>query len=424
MEPDPDVRAQSDSGSPLHAAVKYGYAGIVQLLLEHNATVDNGTDQFGHTIFEAAIDPVGADWVPETSRVAVVELLLKCDIDKTLKNKGFLSAARERFLDIISLLLANGAITLQTKQAGFISVAEDGFSEIVKFLITDEAVTLELKQRALSEASYRGRTAVCEVLIASGVNVNYQDEQAFSDLETKYDGLTALHCAALFNWSYLSDFYAEKYKIIKLLLSNGALILRSKKDETPLHILVKNIRRHLLAENARFYDFIKLLLRAGAGPEEKDSEGNTLYSLLEKNSKLYPTRPFPITEDKIMELKTFHRAFIDNVKEKSPWLKNKSDAVVADYLKIRGPNAFDAKRWLFNAPSSAIANGILPGLPPEINIQISDAVSVIMLLAHFGILPVRAYNVCHALHNKLGQPIAHGGTISDGVRERTHYISR
>jgi ankyrin repeat protein len=419
----PDVRTHE---SPLHAATKYGHAGIVKLLLEHNARVNNSTDQFGHTIFEAAIDPVGAHWTSETSRVAVVELLLKDNIDEILKNKGFMIAAREGFLYIIRLLLANGAITSQTKQAGFIEAAENGCLEIVKSLINEEAITLELKQRALLETSYRGRITVCKVLIESGVDVNYQDKQGLSDPETEYYGLTALHCAVLFDFGSPSVFYEEKYKIIQLLLSKGARILQSERDETPLHMLVKNARRHLWAENARFYDFIKLLLRAGAGPEEKDSEGNTLYSLLEENLNRYPGQPFPITEDKITELKTFHRAFIDEFKEKSPWLKNTSDAVVSDYVKIRGPDAFDVKQWLFNAPSSKITNGIriseykllhpLPGtagnsfVPQEIDTQISDEVSVIML-AHFGIPSCRAYDLCRALHGKLGQRIAHGGTI-------------
>ena len=164
------------------------------------------------------------------------------------------TAVSSRNLEIVKILLQNGADVNTTDEDGFTPLhiaAYNGNLQMVKILLQNgSGIFLDIKDNtngrsALHVAVYDGNLEIVRVLVEKGANINAKDD----------DGFSPLHIAV----------YIENLKMLKILIQSGAhLNAKDKKNKTPLDY----------ARMWNIYDILKYLnnLTKGEKSQEKAQE--------------------------------------------------------------------------------------------------------------------------------------------------------
>ena len=211
-----NTNSKGDSGrSPLHFAVDQGARGMVELLLAHKADVNTKDNPYGRTPLHRA--------AAQGSR-EMVELLLrhKADVnDRDDHGQTPLYYALDR-AELVKLLLAHGALVnlKNSTMHGPLSLAlQRGNSEVVKLLRTHGA-DIEggrVFADALFDAAKSGKLERAKELLDQGAYVNVYDSGTAE---------TPLHHAAFHGHT----------AVVELLLARGAQVdAHGSSSATPLH---------------------------------------------------------------------------------------------------------------------------------------------------------------------------------------------
>jgi ankyrin repeat protein len=183
-----DTGSATGGPTPLHYAVSYGHSEVVKLLLEHGAN-PNAAAVVGQPGVTSLMIAAGR------GETEIVSLLLKQKADPNLLdaegNTALWNAIHARKVDVVKLLLANGA---NPDQPNF-----DGYPPLV-----------------LAIGMLQDKDIVAALL----------DARADANAKDKY-GMTPLHSAVLIN----------RKNFVELLLAKGAEVnIRNKYGQTPLEI--------------------------------------------------------------------------------------------------------------------------------------------------------------------------------------------
>jgi ankyrin repeat protein len=276
---DPNTKDRYDTPA-LYEAAASRRVEILEMLLNAGARVDEKTIGGTTALFSAvestntamfdALREHGAD-VQKADRNGATALSIRHAWDNghilqallegasvEALNRAFVSAARERRLDVMRLMMDRGARVTDIGSEALLEVVTYGqhydVTEIVTFLLdlgADVNATFDSQGRsALLIAADYDETAVVTMLLKRGADVNV----TCSD-----DGTTSLHRAASRN----------HLEIVEALLASGANIhLRDRHGETALHrISTEPIVRALLSRgadvNARDNRGVTPLMRTG-----------------------------------------------------------------------------------------------------------------------------------------------------------------
>ena len=244
-------------------AVRLGYTGIVQLLLDAMGSPPplhplikllESAARYGHaSILRILLDTAGGyppgDYFPktlvsatETGRQDIVRLLLECGaaqyIDCPQKDPPLLVAARRGHVAVTELLLGSGADISASDMKGWTGLHEAAFRghlEVIRILLRagiDVSVRNFFGETALHRAAVRGATSVARELIGYGIGIDLRDNRQY----------TALHMAA----------YEGNEDIVQVLVHAGAdTSLQNPVGWTPLDLAAirgnKSIVAFLLA---------------------------------------------------------------------------------------------------------------------------------------------------------------------------------
>lgn len=180
-----DVNARDRSATtPLHLAAREGYLEITKLLLDHKADI-NATNEAGRTPLHYA---------SLSTNVAVLNLLLANHAevnprDRRSYNPPYLGlggrtplhyAASYRRTDVAELLLAAGAD---------VNAKDDAGKTPLQVVLSEPPVFVDFAdEKGAEEWAQRERDAIkafVDVLLAHGVNVNYEDKKSLAGLGLK-----------------------------------------------------------------------------------------------------------------------------------------------------------------------------------------------------------------------------------------------
>ncbi|KAJ7445601.1 ankyrin repeat-containing domain protein [Mycena latifolia] len=172
-----DINQVLEQGTPLYIAVNAGHTDVVRVLLNNNANPNASMTHSGRALSSASI----------RGNIGMVQLLLEkgADIDQ-----GALQAASQKdHRRVVQLLLENGADVNEWAQGygSALKVAStQGHTELVQFLLKHGANANALgttNESALSDASRHGHTEVVRLLLQSGADVNAMSKRSESALE-------------------------------------------------------------------------------------------------------------------------------------------------------------------------------------------------------------------------------------------------
>ena len=248
-----DVNAKDNTGQ---APLDIADADVVEMLLEHSSR------EFPFAIFDAA-------WEGNLKKV---ETLLKDNPNLVFSKdtNGWTPlhvAAREGYLDVAKLLLANKADVNAKINNGVTPLylaAQKGYKDVAELLLANGADVNASANGATSlfAAAGNGNKEIVELLLANKADVNIKDYDNSTPLNmavsggyleivklllaNKADvnakglgGLTSLHDAVL----YGPEGGDEQEKMVELLLANKADVnAKDDKGETPLHYAMGNIQ--------------------------------------------------------------------------------------------------------------------------------------------------------------------------------------
>lgn len=283
-----DPNAVSHSSTPLKWALSYKSKEMVQLLLEHGASVHalHSYDSY----FEIAYnrDPAFGAWLlaqfPDATVLDAAEAGTLEDVRKLVnaggdvnmvsndsRRKSPLHAAVERqHLEMVEFLLDRGA-DLVGRGSGysmlFVAAAHKYSAEMTKLLLrrrADPNATDHTGSTPLFSVAQSVWFDVLETLIQGGADVNFRD----------LAGSTPLHAAAR-----NTD---TQGRAIRILVEHGANPdAQDHLGYTPLHVALE----HTCSDSAM------TLIELGADPTIRDKEGRTPVQLVSDSVKLYPGIP-------------------------------------------------------------------------------------------------------------------------------------
>ena len=186
-----DVNAVSEEGkTALMFASSNGYNEIIKLLLGMGADV-NLKDSSGNTAL------INAMFLGDSG---IIRMLLEHDVDKDSKDEALRIASIKGYVDIVKLLLENGANVDKKEPYGI---------------------------TGLMSASWNGHTKIVRLFLEKGADVNASD----------IDGVTSLMVAS---WSGYSD-------VVNLLIENGVQYKEKEADAIELSCIAYDI----------MFDFLK-----------------------------------------------------------------------------------------------------------------------------------------------------------------------
>ena len=140
----------------------------VKLMLNNDVSIENINNQF--------IESSKYDYLD------IVALLIKNGADiRAQNNLAVIYAAENGRLSIVELLIKLGADIRAQDNNAIIYAAENGHLSVVKLLIDSGADIHAQNNQALIFASRRGRFSVVKLLIDSGANIHAQNNQAIID---------------------------------------------------------------------------------------------------------------------------------------------------------------------------------------------------------------------------------------------------
>lgn len=248
----------------MHGAVRNGHKQIVELLLSHGADINSLRWGDLTPIFYAVTIGCDIDYLNRLTNF----LLSPGSIEsRQLRVKKQSSETRKKYLDIVELLIKNGAdINVEKKQLGFTPLHYAIFGgnvEIVEALLDNGAkVNPETRSTKISSryitplhlAVHYGDLAICEQLLKQGAKVDSK-MPAEMDMLIYNARQTPLHFSA----------YSQNIKLVELLIKHGAEIdAFDYYNRTPLHCSVRE-KDQLIT---------KVLLSHGANVNTIDRNGN------------------------------------------------------------------------------------------------------------------------------------------------------
>lgn len=264
---DVNVRCDANAGTPLQIAVEQGWKSIIKLLVEHGAKL-NCADKNGRTPALVAMK-LGDKKIVQIlagheggMTLSVAAYLGDTDATKRLLEGGakvdakdaegqtpLRYAAREGHAEVVELLLAKGA-NADGKGSGDTPLLDalwrrhvDVATVLVNHGARIEGEHSVSRMSPLHMAAQDGLTELVRLMIAKGARVNARDNA----------GNTALH-------------YAPGADIAQFLLSNGADVnVKSRSGSTPLHY----------AAGRGQVDLVQLLIDNRAAIDPKDKRGQT-----------------------------------------------------------------------------------------------------------------------------------------------------
>ncbi|XP_033111650.1 uncharacterized protein LOC117112651 [Anneissia japonica] len=220
---------EDSRGTELHEAIDLSdWSTVRQITEEHPELLSVQDDKFGYT---PLIQILRSEEAIPRDVVATIASKTPTSAIDTKYQRGWTAlqlAAHKGFVDIVNVLIANGADKdIQMKKgvtALFVS-AQNGHADVCKVLI-DSGADMHIQQEdgwtTLMTAAHFNQYDTVELLLNAKVDVN----------QVNTDGGTALHAAAFLGYA----------SVVKLLLDYGALVLQTKDGNTPLHSCFLNQR--------------------------------------------------------------------------------------------------------------------------------------------------------------------------------------
>ncbi|KAJ6784959.1 hypothetical protein PWT90_01758 [Aphanocladium album] len=240
-------RSFHQRGTPIHAAVTNGHLEAVQTLLDHGANALNSChEEHGTCDCYSPLESAAAE-----GHMEIIQCLLTAGVPANSGKFGALPcAAAQGFTAIMQLLLKNGAeIEPPSLPLGTAleDASEGGHIDAVQWLLDNGS---SVKGAAVHSAATGGHLEIVRLLIARGADVNTR--------HGTYHTGSALIAAA----------FGGYYEIVQLLLENGA----DANATTGLEVNLWNKPSKsalIAAAHNRDYGMVKLLLENGAQADPK-----------------------------------------------------------------------------------------------------------------------------------------------------------
>ena len=286
-----DVNARDKGGrSPLHRASRGVRTDIVQILLEHNADVNQD--------FMERITNIGSSytegWTPlhmasQEGRIKIAELLIQHGADVCCsRNEGWtplLLASQYGHVKMAELLIQHGAdvcFSMNDGQTSLHLASQKGHVKMAELLIQNDADVCSPTNDGwtpLYWASQEGHVKMVELLIQHGVDLHSPNNDGWTTLHlsskqghVEIAELLIQHGADVCSptndgWTPLHWACQEGHvKMAELLIQYGAHVgSGDSKNQTPLHLAA--LKGNL--------DVVKLLFESGADPNICDVNDQT-----------------------------------------------------------------------------------------------------------------------------------------------------
>jgi hypothetical protein len=228
-----------------HFATLFGIAVILASVV--NLGIIYGVTHRNRAVIHATVAAATAKGVPTTIARP------KESLDSALR-KGDVATVKQHMY----WCLKEGTCNLDKELRVAVSTNDATITKVLLAAGAKVNATDKDKETALHSAASGGSTMVAEVLLEAGADVNARDEE----------GLTPLHTAAA--WGHV--------ELTRVLLAAGADVNASSNSrQTPLHMVAS--RR--VPPLSVYADVAKLLLDAGARPNQRAADGSTPLRLAE-----------------------------------------------------------------------------------------------------------------------------------------------
>jgi ankyrin repeat protein len=282
---------------PLHYAVLAGSPVVVEELLHRASETASAHDIEGNTALHLVMQ---ANKVDAECRGSIVNALVANGADVNAKNKENVTplqiAAESDSSQMVALLLKGGKFKVDVNtrnragETSLYSACWEGRSENALMLCesgADPNASNNEKWTPLHAAASKGHIECCRILLKHGGEVNIQSSQGttpvyhaaqsgFLDVvKLLHERGANLNLGAPDGWRPLHIACSRKhFEVIQYLTSQHVEldpICKASKGYTPLHMLVMSKSPHL--------DAIKHMLRIGANPNVKNTNGMTALHL-------------------------------------------------------------------------------------------------------------------------------------------------